>query len=222
MALLPVTRWEQLFAEARASLLYVQNVELISSQLAYEAAGPDSSPFQHFWSLSVQGQFFLVWPLVAVIAVMVANRTRLSAASAMFALTGAVLVTSFVFSIYMGYAHQEAAYLMTRTRFWELAFGGILALVISGLNLPRMWRDTAGWAGLALVVSSGFVLDGANVFPGPWALWPLLGMALVLLSADAEAGDHARWGTVAHLLSTLRLAGWERWHTACTCGTGRC
>src|SRR5699024_11883972 len=53
----PVTQHSQLWAEARASLLYFENFELINSQLAYGAAGPETSPFQHFWSLSVQGQF---------------------------------------------------------------------------------------------------------------------------------------------------------------------
>ncbi|SJM59769.1 acyltransferase 3 [Gulosibacter sp. 10] len=56
----PVTSHTQLWAEARASLLYFENFELINSQLAYGAAGPETSPFQHFWSLSVQGQFYLV------------------------------------------------------------------------------------------------------------------------------------------------------------------
>ncbi|WGH93460.1 acyltransferase [Auritidibacter ignavus] len=65
---------EQLFREARASALYFENIELINSQLAYGAAGPETSPFQHFWSLSVQGQFYLVWPILVVLAVMVARK----------------------------------------------------------------------------------------------------------------------------------------------------
>src|SRR5699024_5974971 len=66
----PVTKHSQLWAEARASLLYFENFELINSQPAYGAAGPETSPppFQHFWSLSVQGQFYIVWPVLAIIA----------------------------------------------------------------------------------------------------------------------------------------------------------
>lgn len=205
--LLPSPRHQQLLTEARASLLYFENIELINSQLAYEAAGPESSPFQHFWSLSVQGQFFLVWPLVAIAAVFIARLIRKSPATVMTVLVGAVLVASFLFSLHMGNVHQDAAYLMTRTRFWELAFGGILALAVTHLSLARPLRDVLGWLGLALVVTCGFFLDGAELFPGTWALWPLLGMAFVVLSAQSGGQDHQRPGTAAHLMSTKPL-GW--------------
>lgn len=76
--LLPLTQHAQLLTEARASLLYFENFELIRSPLSYEAAGADTSPFQHFWSLSVQGQFYLLWPAVALLAVWLARRTRFS------------------------------------------------------------------------------------------------------------------------------------------------
>ncbi|OAV56050.1 acyltransferase family protein [Enteractinococcus helveticum] len=77
----PITRHSQLWAEARASLLYFENLELINSQLAYGAAGPETSPFQHFWSLSVQGQFYIIWPAIAIISVIIAKQLRTSAAS---------------------------------------------------------------------------------------------------------------------------------------------
>src|SRR5699024_2287570 len=91
----PVTERSQLWAEARASLLYFENFELINSQLAYGAAGPDTSPFQHFWSLSVQGQFYLVWPLVAIIAVILATKARSSAAHVMGVLATCGFIASF-------------------------------------------------------------------------------------------------------------------------------
>ncbi|NDK32218.1 acyltransferase family protein [Nesterenkonia haasae] len=207
LIVMPVTQHGQLLTEARASLLYFQNIELVNSQLAYEAAGPETSPFQHFWSLSVQGQFFLIWPLIAVLAVFIAKRSRLSPAMAMAVLTGAVFTASFVFSMYMGQVNQEAAYLMTRTRLWELAFGGLLALMISGIRLPQLLRDVLGWFGLILIVTCGFLVDGAALFPGPWAFWPLLGMALVVVSAGPTGTDNQRRGTVAHLMSTSPV-GW--------------
>src|SRR5699024_5261337 len=82
----PVTQHRQLWAEARASFLYFENFELINSQLAYGAAGPETSPFQHIWSLSVQGQFYLVWPFVAILAVLLAKALKTSAANIMGAL----------------------------------------------------------------------------------------------------------------------------------------
>src|SRR5690625_7968516 len=98
----PVTQHRQLWAEARASLLYFENFELINSQLAYGAAGPDTSPFQHFWSLSVQGQFYIIWPAIAILSVLVAKRLRTSAARIMGLLVTVILVASFVYAIYVG------------------------------------------------------------------------------------------------------------------------
>src|SRR5699024_12513224 len=76
----PVTQHRQLWAEARAPLLYFENFELINSQLAYGAAGLETSPFQHIWSLSVQGQFYLLWTFVAILAVLLAKVLMTSAA----------------------------------------------------------------------------------------------------------------------------------------------
>ncbi|PMD04054.1 hypothetical protein, partial [Brevibacterium paucivorans] len=64
------------FAEARASLLYFENVELIRSQLAYGAAGPQASLYQHFWSLSVQGQFYVGLPIFLALVAIIAGATR--------------------------------------------------------------------------------------------------------------------------------------------------
>src|SRR5699024_2521487 len=128
LAISPVTQHSQLWAEARASLLYFENFELINSQLAYGAAGPETSPFQHFWSLSVQGQFYLIWPLIAIAAVLIAKRLKTSAARIMGVLIGIIFIMSFVYAIYVGSYNQDEAYLMTTTRAWQLAFGGFLAL----------------------------------------------------------------------------------------------
>lgn len=199
--LLPDTRHGQLLSEARASLLYFENLELINSQLGYDAAGPDSSPFQHFWSLSVQGQFYLVWPLVALVAVAVARRLHRSPIVVMGAMVGVILVSSFSYAVFMGGINQDEAYLMTRTRMWELCFGGLLALAGARIAVPQRWRMPLGWAGVALIASTGFVFEGAEVFPGPFALWPLLGLALVLAAAGPQGGASDASGSATWVLS---------------------
>lgn len=201
LVVLPYTRHQQLWAEARASLLYFENIELINSQLAYGAAGPETSPFQHFWSLSVQGQFYLLWPVVAVIAVLIAKRLRTPAVKVMSVLVAAILIASFLFATYMGTMNQDESYLMTGTRLWQLAFGGILALIGARLSLHRDLRFAAGWLGLVLIATCGFVLDGANLFPGPYAMWPLLGLALVLASASPDEDKPDARMSAARILS---------------------
>ncbi|MCH8562491.1 acyltransferase [Nesterenkonia sp. YGD6] len=204
--LLPSTRHEQLWGEARASFFYFENIELINSQLAYGAAGPDTSPFQHFWSLSVQGQFYLVWPLVAIASVLLARRLKKPAASVMAVLVGVIIAASFMFTLYMQTVDQDQAYLMTRTRFWELAFGGLLALVGTSIALPHRVRFLAGWLGIGLIITCGFVLDGATLFPGPWALWPLAGLTLVMLSANGADRREPRRSAAAFL--SHRVFAW--------------
>lgn len=115
LLLSPVTTHRQLWTEARASLLYFENFELINSQLSYGAAGPETSPFQHFWSLSVQGQFYLIWPVLAIIAVLAARKIHTSAAHIMTILAGTILIVSFAYAIYVGSYNQDEAYLMTTT-----------------------------------------------------------------------------------------------------------
>jgi peptidoglycan/LPS O-acetylase OafA/YrhL len=203
---LPATQHHQIFAEARASLLYFENLELISSQLVYEAAGPQSSPFQHFWSLSVQGQFYVLWPALTVVAVLVARRLRRPAVHLMAAGVLVVLAGSLAWALHMHATNQAEAYLMTTTRLWQLAFGGVLAVLGSRLTLPVAWRPAAGWLGLALIASCGFVLDGAELFPGLWSLWPLLGLTLVLSSAGPEGGQADPPGSVTRVLSGRPLA----------------
>lgn len=186
LMLFPSTRHGQLLAEAKASLLYVENLELIDSQLAYGAAGPETSPFQHFWSLSVQGQFYLVWPVVAMLSVLIARRLGRSSVAVMGGISGILIVLSLGYAMWMQSFDQDQAYLATVPRIWELAFGAVLALLGARASLPRRLRTPAGWIGVILIASCGLVLDGSQLFPGPWALWPLLGLALVMASTSAD------------------------------------
>lgn len=188
LIVLPGMRHEALLREAGASLLYVENWALISSQLQYEAAGPATSPFQHIWSLSVQGQFYLLWPVLTVAAVLVAKRMGWSARRAMIGVSVAVVIGSFSYAVFLHETDQAVAYLHTGSRLWQLAIGALLALIGTRV-VPRRARPVTGWIGIALIVSCGFILDGAELFPGPWALWPVLGFVLVM-----TAEHPAPWG----------------------------
>ena len=200
LLVLPESRWNALLREAAASVLYVENWELIKSQLAYEAAGADTSVFQHIWSLSVQGQFYLLWPVLTIVAVVVARRLGMRARTAMIVVSVLVMAASFPFAVYMHHAQQSNAYLNTGTRLWQLAFGALIALLGAEV-LPRAIRPVTGWIGLLLIITCGFFLDGGQLFPGPWALWPVLGFALVMWS------EHdARWGVTRVL--QLRPFAW--------------
>ncbi|MFJ3407425.1 acyltransferase family protein [Promicromonospora sp. NPDC090134] len=206
LTLAPRLRWSAGLREVGASATFWENWELVHSALAYGAAGPDASPLQHFWSLSVQGQFFAVWPLVVLGLVAVARRraragrTPLPPRRLVTTVTAAATAASFGYALWLVHADQRVAYFSTCTRFWEIGVGALLALLLPhagravARSAPQSGRAPAGsapagrarrrlgWAGLALVVGSGFVVDGADVFPGAWALVPVGGAALVLFA----------------------------------------
>ena len=205
LLILPFTQHTQMLCEAVASLLYYENFELINSQLSYDAAGSETSVFQHFWSLSVQGQFYLVIPVIILALVWIARKRNQPAVFWVGAVLVVVLLASMAWAIIYGAQLQDEAYLATTTRLWQLAFGGLLAIVIDHLRLASGLRLVLGWLGLFMVVSTGFIFDGGQQFPGPLALWPLLGLAFVLCAAPQD-GEPGR-ASVTRLLNN-RVFNW--------------
>ncbi|QTX05250.1 acyltransferase family protein [Agromyces archimandritae] len=188
---LPHSVWGPTWREIVASALFMENWELISSRLAYGAAGPETSPLQHFWSLSVQGQFFFVWPAVIAAVVLLARRIRMPAVAAITTLTLAGTAASFWYATAMNGREPIVAYFDSAARFWEIGAGALLAIVFTAI--PRLHptvRTVLGWGGIVLIIGSGFAIDGASAFPGPLALVPLSGAALVILAS----GEPTRFG----------------------------
>jgi peptidoglycan/LPS O-acetylase OafA/YrhL len=190
---LPQNHWIGTLQQLLACTLFMENWSLISSHADYAAAGGGSSPVQHFWSLAIQGQFYLVWPWI-ILAVVLAGRIlcrRFARSSWPSPLNLLTIVTAVASAVSLGYAtwlgtqDQIVSYFHTGTRSWELGAGALLALTASRLPSHPKVKLAAGWLGLALVVSSGFVLDGAKLFPGPAALWPVGGALLILYGSGA-------------------------------------
>ncbi|QGH70084.1 acyltransferase family protein [Pseudactinotalea sp. HY158] len=178
--LLPESRWLQVARELRATILYYENWELVGSQLDYNAAGADTSPLQHFWSLSVQGQFYLVAPLVVMAVTMLALRLQVSPRWALVGVLALVLVGSLSYSVYLTAVDQPVAYFHSGARMWEFALGGLAALLLPYVKLSMRGRVVSGWAGIAMIATCGLIFDGGNLFPGYLAAWPVIGMILVL------------------------------------------
>ncbi|MFJ4026338.1 acyltransferase family protein [Paenarthrobacter sp. NPDC089989] len=203
---IPQSRWPDVLAEAWASLLYRQNWQLAESAVDYYAQDHSgASPLQHFWSLSVQGQVFILWPLVfAAVALLQPHLAKLfphSKAMAhrqlLFMAFGLIFVASLIFSIDQTATNQEIAYFDTRTRLWEFALGSLLALALPYLKPGRRLRVFLGWAGLAAMLSCGLVLTVDRSFPGFVALWPTLAAAAVIVAGQS----HSRFGADRFLSS---------------------
>ena len=137
----PAVDWPAIWRQAWASLGYVQNWELAFRSIDYYARETVlPSPLQHFWSLSVQGQVFVLWPLLFLLAALIVRRARVSVTSVLLVMFGAVFVCSLVFSISETATNQQFAYFDTRTRLWEFALGSLVAVVLPFFRAPAVLR----------------------------------------------------------------------------------
>ncbi|MFI5593148.1 acyltransferase family protein [Amycolatopsis sp. NPDC051758] len=180
--LLPQDRWFQTIKEVFASALYVENWRLAADSVDYFAQHNTASVVQHYWSLSIQGQFYVVWPLLVAVVAFAAVRLRRSLRATLAGTLAALFAVSLAYSIHLTAVNQPLAYFHSLTRVWEFALGGLLALGIDAIVLPRWSRVLAGWLGVAGLVVCGIVLDVGSVFPGYAALWPTVAAALVILA----------------------------------------
>ena len=181
---LPSSQLPDTAEQIRASALYYQNWLLAHDAVNYLSAGQAATPVQHFWSLSVEEQFYLVWPLLFVLAALVARRHP---KRVLVALMVTLVVASLAYSVYDTQADPAAAYFVTPTRMWELGAGGLLALRPALPGAMAVRRSWLGWAGLGLVLASPFVLRGTTAFPGALALLPVTG-AVLLIAAGPDRG----------------------------------
>ena len=204
MLVLPEGRWSQTLHEVVAAAVFLENWQLAADAVDYAARSNMSSPVQHFWSLSIQGQFFLVWPLLVALVALAARGDAARMRAHLTVTTVGVFVVSLTFSVALTATNQPLAYFHSLTRLWEFALGGLLALTIDGVRLRQRTRVRLGWVGLVGLLACGAVLRVGDVFPGAAALWPTGCAVLVLLAGRTGA----RWG-VDRLLTArpLRYVG---------------
>lgn len=199
----PVFRWEGTFQQVFASATYWENWLLADLSTDYLAQGADKSPVQHFWAMSVQGQFYLIWAgLFVLVALLARTFSGRSPRRIAFAVVGAVTLASSCWAVYGIITDPVFTYFDTFARLWEFGLGALVAIVADRLALPRAVRVGLGVAGLALILSAG-LLPAAWHYPGLVALWPAGGAVALLLSH--RAGDD-RPGPVTRLLAWRPLS----------------
>lgn len=184
-------------AQIVASALYVQNWALAGQSVDYMAAEAMPSPVQHYWSLSAEEQFYIVWPLLIVAALAIARRMpRLDARRSITVVLWAVVAASFAWSIVFTAVDASQAYFVTTTRAWEFGVGGLLALwTVAGRLRPAV-RIFVAWAGLIAIAVSAIVIAQGTPFPGVAALLPVAGTLLVIAAGD-PSGRLAPGGLLA-------------------------
>ena len=165
-----------------AAALYFVNWRLADRSVDYLAEGVGTSPVQHFWSLAVEEQFYLLWPLF-ILAIAAWTR-RAGEPPRPWLAVGLVVVAvpSFAWSVIMTMTNPSAAFFVSTTRLWELAAGAGVALALPALErrLPERLAAALAWAGLGAVVLSAFLVTTGTAWPGAAALLPVAGTAAVI------------------------------------------
>ncbi len=189
---LPRVRWAETASELLAAALYYENWQLAFNAVDYLAQDNAASPVQHYWALSIQGQFYLVWPFVVALVAWAHRRSGVGLRGLMTGTVVAVFCASLAYSIHVTAVDQPFAYFDTGARACEFALGGLLALWLPRLHLTTPWSAVLGWLGVIAMLACGLVLQVSTVFPGYAALWPTLAAGLILAAgiAGGRFGAH--------------------------------
>lgn len=217
LVLLPRTRWVSTAQDILATATYSMNWRLAAQSTDYFDSSASESILEHFWSLSLEEQFYLLWPcLLAYTAARSFQRGRRTLGPALLSAFALVGIPSFVWSVYYSVENPAKAYFVTTTRAWEFALGGALAmLTFTSWKLPRSAAILVGWAGLATIFAGAFYITTDFPYPSYWALVPCLGTAAVIFAGftAGRGGPVAVLGTapmqfVGRMSYSLYLCHW--------------
>ena len=183
--LLPRSLWGQNLRELIAASVYVENWQLAHDAVDYLASANSPSIVQHYWTLGVEEQFYLVWPLLIAGAFLLPRRSYRRGPGPVIAL---VTVSSFALSVWLTAVNPSWSYFVTPGRVWEFGVGALLAVVMrrptrhraAGNGRADWIAACASWLGLLTLVGVALGYSEATPFPGAAALPPTLATALVI------------------------------------------
>lgn len=193
IALCPPLARGHIVRDALATFAYVPNVLFATEGTDY-LAEQSPSPFQHYWSLGVEEQMYLIWPVVMLMG-FVLVRSRFTY---FITFVSIVLLASLVSSVVLTANNQPVAFFMVYTRAWEFLVGGIVAIVLARTSLRLGARSAVASAalGVACLLAAVFWFNEETAFPGAAALIPVAGTACLLV-----AGAGPRENVFTKLLS---------------------
>ncbi len=212
----PGEQLQQPSAAAMAAL-WMSNVYFVLARLDYFAAGTDSNLFLHTWSLGVEEQFYVVWPLLLFALVRGAVIARTRRIKVVLGLTAVVGVAA---SILLTPRYPQFAFYMMPVRAWEFALGGLIWLGVhrhQGVESQKKWGWAywAGWLGLVMIIGTAATYSANMAYPGWRAVLPVVGAVAVVMSGTRGEMTHG----VSWLLSWTPLQAlgrisyaWYLWH----------
>lgn len=193
--ILPLSSLVAEVREILASTFYVENWQLAFSAVDY-LASHEATTVQHYWSLSLEEQFYIVWPLLLLGATWLG--VKYFGARRWIPMVGVVVfvsLASLVASTLYTLSNPAEAYFVTWTRFWEFGAGALLALLPRLRPTGAWWSNIIGYTGLAMILGAGWFFDHETQFPGYIALIPVVGTAMVITTDRAK-----NWWDVGRVL----------------------
>ncbi|GAT72651.1 predicted acyltransferase [Microbacterium sp. HM58-2] len=174
----PPLALERVLRDGLATIAYVPNIWFAVQNTDY-LADHSASPYQHYWSLGVEEQFYLLWPLILVALTLLFRHRRAMVIFGIATLTAVSLIGGAI----MTQLDQPAAFFLLPTRAWELLIGALVGAVLlrRELPLPRWIEALGGWMGIVMILAAALLYDDTTAFPGMAAALPTFGTAMVIL-----------------------------------------
>lgn len=190
--LAPRTQWATISTDLAGASLYVVNWVFVDRSVDYLAEDVEPSPVLHFWSLAIEEQFYVIWPLLILAVIWLAtgqpgaSGRSVTRPQLALGLAAIVVLPSLAWSLYSTATAPEQAFFTTTTRLWELGLGALIA-VGAGVwaAWPRALSISVAWAGLVAVVFSSFAFSTTSAWPGGAALVPTVGAAAIIVGGFA-------------------------------------
>lgn len=174
-------RLNDLSQDARAAALFATNIVFSSRESDYLQSSLPPSPLQHYWSLGVEEQFYIFYPLIVMLILKLRRNSR---GLLMFAIS-ILTAVSLVLCVALTPTMNSATFYLLPFRAWELGVGALLFFAGSTLDrLNSTTREVLGWFGVAGIVFATYIYDARTVFPGYTAVLPVVATALIIAAKD--------------------------------------
>lgn len=210
---LPTYRYSDMANDVTAAALFFANFRFAAEAVNYFNLDDLPSPVMHFWSLSVEEQYYWIWPLLLFAAAFVPAVQR------RFWIIGTlllILVGSFVLSLSVLKVDQTAAFFHTQTRVWQLAAGGLVAATfnLTRLRIPAAISGGLAWLGIAALLAAIAFYDDQLSYPGWWGLLPVLGTIGLILGGETILGAPIRAALSVPVMQWIGNISysWYLWH----------
>jgi len=194
----------------RATALYMSNIFFATNAADYFAPDVKLNPMLHTWSLAVEEQFYLFWPLLIMLGMQFLRSKR-----ALIALLSGLIAISLFTSVWFTAKGGTFAFYQLPARAWEFGVGGLAVLLPRAtIKLPFGFWLTLGWLGVLAILASGFFILGDINFPGWIALFPVLGTTVALIAGTEQ--PHRGAGVLLDSFALQKLGtlsySWYLWH----------